>query len=492
MTKCAAAHNVVLQHNHITVQEGRKAVVLLSFGEITSTCCILHERPALSASRRDGQKYDQYLYTAVPVGYKVMFEASNEAWIGEVSESCNQLRFRFGSLDYNGNLAHCSEWMANPTAAMKAAFTKATGNKNTDALNGKLLLGAHYENIQVLLRDQFASLTSVTNLSPELADKVTDWLTRKEEIVHQAKPTKRRGTSSSSSEGSASPKRLKTHDDSTITGSSEEDALFGLDFEAMCSSVDAQDPHTFRRQNSLWVDDPFTDEAALELITNDEDFNVIFAGIPDLEPVFRSTQATARRDQPSRPSLESLTLAFTKYQSASSMIMRDFVQREIDRNPKASGKHFAVALKPIEEIVKVAVRLEGPQVNDQLEEECYAASFLPALRIIEVLVFRTLAHDDTLKLHHTTLAELFDASQFEKLYEVLSKEVREAGEHLINKRIEELKASGISPSSAFPPKKGPTPPLAALRHEAERGISAFTRAITQLPISSFFDSFQGA
>lgn len=488
MIKCARHHDVSLDNNHVPVQEGRKAVILLSYGEITSPNCILDERPANSVIRRKGETYTQHSYTGIPLGYKVMFETANVAWIGETAMVKNQLRYRFGNLDENGMMSICSEWMANPTAAIKSAYTKVTGNKDTDSLNGKLLLGAHYENMQILLREHFRNVQLATT---ELEHAVNNWLATTEVLTHQPKIRKRIGMgSSSSSEGSSSPKRMRSYDESTITASSEdsdqrafspEDSLpEGLDFDAMCSNVDIQDPQTYR-QNSLSIDDPFMEDFVIQQFSfEDADF-----GPFDWD--FRSVLSSDSLVKQPSQLLAGQILQFSKFQTSSAEVVRDFVQRAVDLHQKETGKNFAIDLRAIRRIVQVAKRLEGPIRSEEGEDECYMANFLPALRIVEALVFEILARDENLKLHHSTLRQMFDDSPYKKSCDALSKEVRAECEKMIEFRMEELRSSGIGPSSVFPSKKGPVPQPAALRHETKFGILAFTSAVTKLPISSYLE-----
>jgi Ca2+-binding EF-hand superfamily protein len=158
----------------ITVQEARKSVFVLCYGELEGPHCF--EQDLLLGSRKG--EGAQAGWVARPNGWKVCFVEQGDAWVMECRYS--------SALAYEYQCALLSPDLGEPVASARSeccpnpsqAYRRARDGLVKDAMrpNGQLFAGLYYTNPQKVLREHFAALLARASPLPSLGVGGAEWL----------------------------------------------------------------------------------------------------------------------------------------------------------------------------------------------------------------------------------------------------------------------------------------------------------------------------
>lgn len=173
--------NVDVRANSIPVQAMRRSVVVVRIGRINSKTCFIQDAPLLSFAR--SAEYSTYACSLVPDGFQTAFIFSRTAWTAEVAVNNTSIKYKFSHINNDGQVDLESSYHATPSKAFSEVASKVRSTvenfKVPSSINGKLLLGCHYETVQSLLRQYFKANSGSEYINPHLEPDVQRWLNSK-------------------------------------------------------------------------------------------------------------------------------------------------------------------------------------------------------------------------------------------------------------------------------------------------------------------------
>lgn len=162
-----------MENSRVLICEGRKAGIVLSYGNIPSPKCFLHECP--SQSFKQPRQVGNLML--IPDGWKMAVNVRGFVFVGEIRYNSDFVaQYQFSRYD-GAALLECSEFCSAPTPAFTQVLS--TLGKTGERPNGKLLLGVQYGEPQRVMREFFKY--QPPSVAPEAKELFNQWMFMKTE-----------------------------------------------------------------------------------------------------------------------------------------------------------------------------------------------------------------------------------------------------------------------------------------------------------------------
>lgn len=185
LTRLAHEFDTTLDKGHVKVCEARKSVYFLNVGKLDSLACFINERPSVSMMKIA----PSWNSIAIPNGFVCVLVAEKNVWVAETRVRNNVLEFRYtqGALYKKGDPGNEEDWKYCTSDAFRQVYDRThPGTQRIKRVNGKLLIGCHYENPQRVFRAFFSNPETHVEMSEEIKKYTLRWLSN--ECINASSP----------------------------------------------------------------------------------------------------------------------------------------------------------------------------------------------------------------------------------------------------------------------------------------------------------------